>query len=173
MGNQSSNNGESKNESIKNSNDISIYYLENLSIYKGMKTESNSNAKSDSCSTDKATTSTSIPEKRFPIRFEWKEGGSKVLITGSFINWNTYIEMKRVNQSELFQFNFDLPKGVHQFKFIVDGVWKTSNFYPKTRDNNGNENNVIDLTEIKDPEKKVLIEEKKVNIIHIIQREMK
>ena len=64
MGNQSSNNGESKNESIKNSNDISIYYLENLSIYKGMKTESNSNAKSDSCSTDKATTSTSIPDKR-------------------------------------------------------------------------------------------------------------
>ena len=33
MGNQSSNNGESKNESIKNSNDISIYYLENLSIH--------------------------------------------------------------------------------------------------------------------------------------------
>ena len=33
MENQSSNNGESKNESIKNSNDISIYYLENLSIY--------------------------------------------------------------------------------------------------------------------------------------------
>ena len=171
MGNQSSHNEETKRkDSVKVSNDISNYYnMDNLSSYKGLKTETNSEsgAKSDTCShtTDKATDSTSLPEKRYPVRFEWKEGGNKVLITGSFINWNTFIEMTKVNNG-LFQFNINLAKGVYQFKFIVDGIWKTSNFYQKTRDNSGNENNVIDLTEIKDPEKKV-------NIIHIIQREMK
>ena len=59
--------------------------------------------------------------------------------------------MTKVNNG-LFQFNINLAKGVYQFKFIVDGIWKTSNFYQKTRDNSGNENNVIDLTNIKEPE---------------------
>ena len=156
MGNQSSHNGESKRkDSEKVSNDIPNYYnMDNLSSYKGLKTESNSEtgARSDTCShtTDKATESTSVQEKRYQVHFEWKEGGNKVLITGSFINWNTFIEMTKVN--EIFQFNINLAKGVYQFKFIVDGIWKTSNFYQKTRDNNGNENNVIDLTNIKEPD---------------------
>ena len=164
MGNQSSNNGDGKekdNISISNV-EASNYYMDNLSSYKGMKTEtgteiSGKSMKSDNAShtSDKATDqeTTSLTEKKVPCRFEWKEGGKKVLLTGSFLNWNTFIEMNH-NNNGLFEFNINLPKGIYQFKFIIDGTWRTSNFYPKVRDNSGNENNQIDITNYTEPEKK-------------------
>ena len=91
MGNQSSNNVDGKekdNISISNV-EASNYYMDNLSSYKGMKTEtgteiSGKSMKSDNAShtSDKATDqeTTSLTEKKVPCRFEWKEGGKKVFM---------------------------------------------------------------------------------------------
>jgi len=37
----------------------------------------------------------------------------------------------------------------YEYKFRVDGNWRTAPEQPVTRDNRGNENNVIDLTNAK------------------------
>ena len=37
-----------------------------------------------------------------------------------------------------------MPKGVYQYKFIVDNEWKFSNNFPFKNDGNGNINNVVD-----------------------------
>lgn len=39
-----------------------------------------------------------------------------------------------------------LPKGIYQYKFIVDGEWRFSPEDPTIPDPNGNINNVIDTT---------------------------
>lgn len=160
MGNQPSNSGDNKtkdNINVANS-EASYYYVDNCSSYKGMKTDTTGGAKSNSCShtSDKATDqeTASITEKRVPVKFEWKEGGNKVLITGSFLNWNTFIEMSKNLSTGIFEFNINLPKGVYQFKFIIDGVWRFTNAYPTVKDNNGNTNNVIDITNYVEPQEK-------------------
>ena len=86
-------------------------------------------------------------DDRIPFKFEWKEGGNKVTITGSFLtNWTVYIDMVKNPETGFFEFNVNLTREVHQFKFIVDNVWKCSINYLTTNDGNGNVNNVIDLT---------------------------
>jgi len=42
-----------------------------------------------------------------------------------------------------------LPKGVHYYKFIVDGEWKYNPDEPSTPDSTGNINNYIDTTTVK------------------------
>jgi 5'-AMP-activated protein kinase regulatory beta subunit len=39
-----------------------------------------------------------------------------------------------------------LGRGVHQYKFIVDGDWRFAPDYPTMRDNQGNINNYVDTT---------------------------
>ena len=162
MGTQSSN---SKDDNIMNdkTEDPSMQWNE-ISSYKGMKsdtssTKNNKNNKknlnqesssSNSSSIDTKTkeeTTISKKDERIPFKFEWKEGGNKVTITGSFLsNWTVFIEMVKNPENGNFEFNMNLPKSKHQFKFIVDNVWKCSNNYPILNDGSGNFNNVIDLT---------------------------
>ena len=172
MGTQSSNN--SKDENIMNdkTEDPSIQWNE-ISSYKGMKsdtssTKNNKNIKKklnqeESSSSNsslnetktKEETTISKKDERIPFKFEWKEGGNKVTITGSFLsNWTVFIEMVKNPENGNFEFNINLPKSIHQFKFIVDNIWKCSNNYPILNDGSGNFNNVIDLTNfvIKDEE---------------------
>jgi len=40
----------------------------------------------------------------------------------------------------------ELPRGVHQYKFIVDEQWRYATDQPKTSDSHGNMNNVLDIT---------------------------
>jgi len=40
----------------------------------------------------------------------------------------------------------ELPRGVHQYKFIVDEQWRFATDQPKTQDGSGNMNNVLDIT---------------------------
>lgn len=49
-----------------------------------------------------------------------------------------------------------MPKGVHYYKFIVDGEWKFSPDDAHTPDENGNINNYIDTTQM---ERSVFVEE--------------
>ncbi len=176
MGTQSSHSKDDDNIMNDKTDDPSVQWNE-ISSYKGMKSdtsstknyktkkkinqEESSSISSSSETKTKEETTISKKDERVPFKFEWKEGGNKVTITGSFLsNWTIFIEMVKNPQTGIFEFNINLPKGIHQFKFVVDNVWKCSNNYPFSNDGSGNMNNVIDLTNYIPPESQ---EEKKEN----------
>ena len=79
-----------------------------------------------------------------PVMFRWTHGGQRVAITGTFNNWaSTGIPM--VRSGEEFYQVVEVPKCVHQYKFLVDGEWKFSLDQPVLQDVAGNVNNVVDI----------------------------
>lgn len=85
--------------------------------------------------------------------FKWEEGGNTVLVTGSFCNWKQFFIMTK-NENGINSLTLTLPRGLHQYKFKIDDVWKYSEKYPKMSDGNGNINNYIDTTKSKNTQKK-------------------
>ena len=156
MGTQSSNSNNKKNKNLENES----IQIDGLSSYKGLKSDLSSiqnentlQSSSSNLSEKKNDNKETQKDERIPFKFEWKEGGNKVTITGSFLsNWTVFIEMVKNPENGNFEFNINLPKSIHQFKFIVDNIWKCSNNYPILNDGSGNFNNVIDLTNFKDEE---------------------
>ena len=79
-----------------------------------------------------------------PVMFKWTHGGQRVNLTGTFNNWASEgIPMVRSGQ-EFYQV-VPVPKGVHEYKFLVDGEWKFSLDQPVLQDVSGNVNNVVDI----------------------------
>ncbi|KAI9339936.1 hypothetical protein BDR26DRAFT_861850 [Obelidium mucronatum] len=83
-------------------------------------------------------------------QFEYKSSGTaqQVVVTGEFDNWSQSIEMKKEEDGSTFTARVPLAASVQpgdkiMFKFVVDGVWKTSPSNPIQDDGNGNENNVF------------------------------
>ena len=72
--------------------------------------------------------------------FQWNEGGSEVLICGSFNQWEVRIPMQKTDGG-MFQLFKELTPGLYQYKFIVDGQWKCAYDQERTFDDQGNENN--------------------------------
>ena len=88
-------------------------------------------------------------------KFEWKEGGTDVKITGSFLeNWKKQETMKKNINTNFFEITLDIPKGIHQFKFIIENNWICSKDYQIIKDKNNNYNNEIDLTNYSNKTKK-------------------
>ena len=83
---------------------------------------------------------------KVPITFEWDGGGNNVYVTGNFCNWKQFFLMKKEENGKFF-LNLNLPKGKHQYKFKVDGIWKYNEKFP-TINENGNINNIIDASNI-------------------------
>ena len=78
--------------------------------------------------------------------FIWTEGGNKVKLTGSFCDWKIKYDMLKDSKENLFKFPLPLDNKQYQFKFIVDDEWKYSSKYETQKDDLGNINNCIDLT---------------------------
>nr|CAD1836687.1 unnamed protein product [Ananas comosus var. bracteatus] len=58
-------------------------------------------------------------------RFSWPYGGRHVAICGSFTRWVDQYQMALVEGSMgEYQAIFDLPPGVYQYRFLVDGMWR-------------------------------------------------
>lgn len=78
-----------------------------------------------------------------PTAFKWSDGGTHVFVTGSFNNWQGKIKMHRNNDiTNEFVLIIEIPPGIHQYKFIVDGEWRLNRNAPTVRDNMI-ENNVV------------------------------
>jgi 5'-AMP-activated protein kinase regulatory beta subunit len=101
--------------------------------------------------------------KTIPYTFVWEEGGKNIKITGTFGKWSQFYEMKYCPEEKKFKCTINLPREEHEYKFIVDGVWKYSKNLPIKKDNKNNINNYLDLTnfEPKEGSKKSINEEKK------------
>lgn len=62
---------------------------------------------------------TSIDENALPTVFKWEGGGKEVFISGTFSDWKP---IKMVHSHDDFVAIVDVPEGVHQYKYIVDGT---------------------------------------------------
>ncbi|CAK9159891.1 unnamed protein product, partial [Ilex paraguariensis] len=56
--------------------------------------------------------------------FEWRYGGHQVSLCGSFSGWTEIPMILLEGSSMVFQIICDLPLGYHQYRFLVDGVWR-------------------------------------------------
>lgn len=82
-------------------------------------------------------------EDKIPVVFTWTHGGQSVFLAASFNGWREQIPMVRSgNEFSVVQ---ELPRGVHQYKFIVDEHWRCSQDQPKTQNSQGHTNNVMDI----------------------------
>ena len=82
-----------------------------------------------------------------PIKFEWKDGGNDVKIAGTFLDdWHKAESLQKNPYTNVYEINLNIVKGIHQFKFIVNGKWVCSSYYKvvKDKNNNNNYNNEID-----------------------------
>ncbi|KAJ3093078.1 hypothetical protein HK100_006775, partial [Physocladia obscura] len=89
---------------------------------------------------------------RMIAKFEWTASSAadipkRVFVTGEFNNWSRPIELIKEKTGSIFSALVVLPEACPgekiQYKFIVDGVWKTSLSKPIQDDGHGNKNNVF------------------------------
>lgn len=83
-------------------------------------------------------------DDKISVVFSWAHGGQNVFLAASFNGWREQIPMVRSGND--FAVVQELPRGVHQYKFIVDEQWRFAPDQPKTQDGQGNMNNVCDVT---------------------------
>ncbi len=118
-----------------------------FSSYNGIRSTMNSSKDNNHKISDSQKTNQSGSNSdnvKVPTKFTWCEGGNVVYVTGNFVNWKQWFLMNRSEfDSRSFNLTLELPKGIYQFKFIVDKVWKHSQKLPLIHDEDGNVNNVI------------------------------
>jgi len=101
---------------------------------------------SGSAVVDAAAANTSAVEGQedtIPVVFTWTHGGQNVFLAASFSEWRGIPMVRSGNDFSVVK---ELPRGVHQYKFIVDEQWRYATDQPKTSDAHGNMNNVVDIT---------------------------
>ncbi|OII73098.1 AMP-activated protein kinase beta chain [Cryptosporidium ubiquitum] len=81
----------------------------------------------------------------------WSFGGGEVFVAGSFNSWQKQEEYKLFKSGHDHLIAIELTRGIHFYKFIVDGEWRYSPEYPIESDSEGYINNYIDLTGYKAP----------------------
>jgi len=126
--------------------------LNNVNDFYGLKSSSKidnvsfKDKENDSLSRKELYSKTSGYNAIFPTTFEWDNGGNSVFVTGSFCQWKQFFLMKK-DSSKNFVLNLNLPRGIHQYKFKVDGEWKYNPKFPICNDG-GNINNYLDTTNL-------------------------
>ena len=107
----------------------------------------NNSTQTQSLHQSETTENTKIPESNdlIPFKFEWKESGTDVKISGSFLdNWDRKEPLKFNNETKSYEITLKIPRGLNQFKFIVDDKWLCSKYYKVITDKSNNDNNEID-----------------------------
>jgi len=79
------------------------------------------------------------------VTFEWRHGGSEVLVAGSFNGWTDKISLES-NGEGVFSKTLELPPGDFEFKFVVDGDWKLNPDLPTQTNASGITNNVVHVS---------------------------
>lgn len=89
-------------------------------------------------------------EEQYDTKIEWREGGNKVYVTGSFTGWTKMIKLHKQhdnnNEGEVvFSTIIKLPAGTHRLRFLVDNEIKCSDYLPSATDSMGNLVNYIEI----------------------------
>jgi len=111
----------------------------------------NNSTQTQSLHQSETTENTKVPESNdlIPFKFEWKESGTDVKISGSFLdNWDRKEPLKFNSETKSYEITLNIPRGLNQFKFIVDDKWVCSKYYKIIKDKSNNDNNEIDTNTI-------------------------
>ncbi|KMP02221.1 hypothetical protein CISG_06172 [Coccidioides immitis RMSCC 3703] len=85
--------------------------------------------------------------KAVSTTIEWRGGGEKVYVTGTFVNWARKFKLyKSEVENRLFSTTLKLRPGTHHLKFIVDGVMRTSDSLPTAVDFTNHLVNYIEIS---------------------------
>ena len=84
--------------------------------------------------------------------FQWKRNAGSVLLTGSFCEWK-YNHFLNKDKNGIFSLTLEIPEGLNEFKFIVDGKDTINPCYPKKKNDKGIEVNYIHLKNEEEKEK--------------------
>ena len=145
MGSYSSSTSKDENSKIKESQEDSSYDYELKTDNSFVKKKGKNNSIFGQSETKDNSKIIDLYENKISYKFEWREGGNEVQISGNFLNnWRVKKNMKKNSKTGFFEIILDVPKAVNQFKFIVDKKWICSPKYDTINDKN-NINNVIDL----------------------------
>ncbi|MFN6036074.1 MAG: glycogen-binding domain-containing protein, partial [Dolichospermum sp.] len=79
-----------------------------------------------------------------PVLFVLRTTAEDVVVVGSWTDWKGHFKLIR-HLDDVFQGWVDVPVGTHQFKFITDGHWITSDDFPIEVDEAGNSNNILSV----------------------------
>lgn len=78
------------------------------------------------------------------VEFTWNHAASRVVVTGTFDNWSQLITLDHDAAVGNWKKTLVIdPAADHEFKFIVDGVWRCSLDWDTRTDAQGNVNNLI------------------------------
>ena len=142
-------------EGLHSEESLSLSYIEEEIEENSSISENNNNSSSLSSNLS------NIPKKKIIIKkkkksktnlkevsytFTWDEGGNNVKITGTFGKWTQFYPMQYFPEEKIFKCTLNLPREKHEYKFIVDNVWKYSKKQQMKKDDKNNVNNFIDLT---------------------------
>ncbi|KAK0424791.1 hypothetical protein QR680_008855 [Steinernema hermaphroditum] len=80
-----------------------------------------------------------------PVVFKWPDSSAQsVFVTGSFVNWESKIALFKEPKDGGWSVQVRLPRGHHEYKFIVDKRWSVDHKrQPTIRDKDGDWSNVI------------------------------
>ncbi|CAN6601563.1 SNF1 protein kinase subunit beta-2 [Trichomonascus vanleenenianus] len=73
-----------------------------------------------------------------PTKIVWTQGGERVYVTGSFVDWKYMFPLVKDTESGTFTGIVNVPAGAHKIEFVVDGCLKLSNDLPTATDSVGN-----------------------------------
>lgn len=90
-------------------------------------------------------TATGEPGPKIDQKIVWKEGGSKVYVTGSFTGWRRMIKLNWDSSANEFSTVLKLSLGTHRFRFVVDGEMRCSNSLATATDSMGNLVNYLEV----------------------------
>ncbi|UNI19093.1 galactose metabolism- protein [Purpureocillium takamizusanense] len=82
-----------------------------------------------------------------PTKLEWKRGGDKIYVTGTFFEWNRKQRLHPVEgKPGCFAATILILPGTHHVRFLVDGIMQTSPDLPTTVDFGNNLVNYIEVS---------------------------
>ncbi|KAL8914082.1 MAG: hypothetical protein Q9171_001197 [Xanthocarpia ochracea] len=73
-------------------------------------------------------------KRTVPTTLQWKQGGDRIYVTGTFASWSRKFRMHRDPDTNVPTAILHLPPGTHHVKFIVDGDMQLSNELPTAVD---------------------------------------
>lgn len=81
------------------------------------------------------------------VRFAFEAQGARhVAVAGSFNDWNQDALMQEVDRDGLFVAMIPLPRGIHEYMFVVDGKWVADPMTSERRpDGFGRQNSLLRL----------------------------
>ncbi|PFH35570.1 putative 5'-AMP-activated protein kinase subunit beta-1 family protein [Besnoitia besnoiti] len=95
---------------------------------------------------EKAEEAEGANDELIPCVFTWTHGGHSVYLAGSFNGWSVEKKLRLNRSGHEFSYIQNLPRGVHYYKFIVDDQWKYAPDQLTKTDEDGNINNVLDIS---------------------------